>query len=232
MPHITAESDIRKISTKYIHQTEEGSRSGLVQKRRLGQKPKAGEIEEELPVEHHYLLSPLSAMLKVQLNSDDTDLSFPKVVANLLLDAINLNLSEHQFRAFDDFLGVDEKFSGCFSVPRFSACPIPKERSRCVVEIRIPVCCQREQEEGLCLELGVSQKKGRFCEKSMSRCTKKDSGRRFLPEGSKELLRLELDEEMLSIDDILIFRSIANEVLKREAKGGKGKEVAREEGKR
>ena len=188
------------------------------------------------PIPHHFLLSPLSSTLKVQLNSDETDISFPRMVIDLFLDSIDLSLSDAQFGALDDFMGWMKNFQVGSKFRDIRPLESVKNDPRGWWRFACQAVLEENRKKRRVWDWGYLKKRKILRKKYVALYKKKRRGL-LSTEGARELgrffflfflfsfflltsyfsFRLELDEPMLCLEDILIFRGIADEVLRNEA---------------
>ena len=205
------QADIRKISKKYIYQTETKGKGVTSRKLHPG---KQSEGEGENPP-HHFVLSPLSSTLKAKLNSDDTNFNLPKIAAELILQSIDLSLSQAQWRTLDDFLAWTKNFQVSSPYRELRPPMSPKQNPSAWWNYAYQ-CVVKENQKKRQVWDWERLKQRKILRKKYVALYKKKQRKTIRPEGLKEITRLELDEELLSVEDILVFRSIASTVLKQE----------------
>ena len=140
----------------------------------------------------------------------------------------HISLSQAQWRNLDDFLGWTKNFREASPFRDIRPLVPIKGNARAWWGFAY-ACVTQENRKKRMVWNWDAVKKRRILQRKYIALYKKKRRKTIRAEGLKELERLEMDEASLSVDDILLFRSIALEMLRREIEEEKRRREEEEE---
>eukprot|EP00026_Physarum_polycephalum_P000020 Phypoly_transcript_00020.p1 GENE.Phypoly_transcript_00020~~Phypoly_transcript_00020.p1 ORF type:complete len:3396 (+),score=660.90 Phypoly_transcript_00020:132-10319(+) len=170
------------------------------------------------PVNHHYLINPISATLKLKMNKNEQmDKSIPKILVDCVFGELALALSEPQFHSILQLLQLVNNFSRDIKYLKYRPTKPVKQDPRAWWKyaynvVLIDVKMRRERQSWTYI---LARRKQRL--EYINLYKRKQDLKWLTPLKKDELLRLNDLEEELTFEDIVYFRSMADAEIKKEA---------------